>query len=187
MFGFQQHSACCCRFLRPSGASWGGERGREAEGDEQSGKLHDFTGNCSGVYWLLFIEPSQASPQLHMLFVEGGRGGGLLNIITAAGSKWHWSLFKWIWIISATESVFCLSLLCSEPNWEHTFGHKEIYFNECGLLRNVNSRSRQPSAINTETVCLYAPKAIHSVCKCMIQNNFIVHHCECFFYDHTCH
>lgn len=49
----------------------------------------------------------------------------------------------------------CLSLLCSEPNGERTFRHKEIYFNECGLLRNVNSRSQQSSAINnTETVCI---------------------------------
>ena len=51
------------------------------------------------------------------------------------------------------QSVFCLfPSLRSEPNGGNTFGHKEIYFNECGLLRNVNSHYRQPLAINRDCV-----------------------------------
>lgn len=48
-----------------------------------------------------------------------------------------------------------LSLPFVEPYGKNTSGHKEIYLNERGLLRNVNSLSQQPPAINnTETVCI---------------------------------
>lgn len=113
-----------------------GRGGRRRGGEE----LHGFTGNCSGVSGM---DPPQPSPeclhQLHVLCLERV-GRGLLNITMAAASKWHWRLLEWIWIVSAAQSVFCLCLLCSEPNVEHAFVHEEIYFNECGLLRNVNSQ-----------------------------------------------
>lgn len=42
VYGFQQHSACCCRFLRPSGASEGEkERGRRmVMSSSESGEMN---------------------------------------------------------------------------------------------------------------------------------------------------
>lgn len=53
-------------------------------------ELHEFTGDCAGVHWALFIDPSRASLEsfllFHELFLEGGKRDLLYMIITA-GSK----------------------------------------------------------------------------------------------------
>lgn len=59
---------------------------------------------------------------------------------------------------SSSKSLY---LQCSEPKGKHTFGHKEVYFNEYGLFINVNSYHQQLPAINhNKTLCI-----IYTECK----------------------
>lgn len=101
LFGFL--AACSCRFLEPGGASEGGRQ--RVIFSSESGELHELTVNCGDCL--------------------GYRSLGAAQYVNHIGSKWHWRLFRWIWIISSAQSLF-ISCAWSQKESIHLDTKKSI-------------------------------------------------------------